>query len=179
MPATPDIATLTRFADLIKQGFEPDEAGEVVFGSTPPAPPKPDVMVTEFPDGVVIGWDHCTQANGGCGKSVRACTCKGGPKELKVFEQWRSGERQMPDYAAAGRAAKAAGVPTSGALPQGETGLVVGDAATGARTVTQPKGHTQPKGQVPCKTGEHLVPIEEAEKNDDGTWTCFACQEAG
>lgn len=162
MPA-PTKEQLDRYMDLVVGGEEADDAIAVIWGEDP-EPPKPTVMVTEFPDGVVIGWDHCAQASGGCGQSVRLCVCKDGPKELKVFEQWRSGAKSMPDYAAAGRAAKASGAPAlEGTESQPTTGVVVA-------TKTD---------QVACALGKHFVDIGEADRNDDGTWSCWACQEKG
>lgn len=60
--------------------------------------PTMNVMITEFPDGITIGWDRCSLNNGGCGLSINQCKCKGGPKELKVFEKWRTPEGGMPRY---------------------------------------------------------------------------------
>lgn len=154
---------LDRYMDLVVSGEDPEDAIAVIWANEK-APKKPDIMVTEFPDGVVIGWDHCTAANGGCGKSVRSCTCKNGPKELKVFEQWRSGERTMPDYKAAAKQAKAAGVPTTDAIGGTEAGVVV---------ATEPKAV-----QVNCREHNGLVSPAEADVNDDGSWTCHACQES-
>ena len=164
MSATPTREQLDRYMDLVVAGEEPEDAIAVIWSEAPAAPKKPTIMVTEFPDGVVIGWDHCTAANGGCGKSVRLCTCKTGPKELRVFEQWRSGEKSMPDYAAAAKQAKAAGVPTSSSIPEGTTGVVVA---------------TVDADLIPCVNGEHLVDKSYVDKNDDGTYTCFDCQEKG
>lgn len=52
------------------------------------------VMITEFPDGIVIGWDSCSA----CFTSVKNCKCKGGPQHPKVFDRWLAGEDNMPRY---------------------------------------------------------------------------------
>lgn len=159
---------LQRINDAISAGLDADEAIEAVF---PPAQAKrPVTMITEFPDGIVIGWDTCSSVNSGCGLHISRCTCKGGPKELKVFEQWRQGEKTMPDYGKAANAARRSGVPSTGTIGGTETGIVV--------VATQPKPVT-PANSVPCREGKHFAPIGEAEKNDDGSYTCLACQTAG
>lgn len=155
--STPSKEQLDRYMDLVVEGHTPEDAMEVVF---PPAKEKkPTIMVTEFPDGVVIGWDHCAR----CNKSVRTCACKEGPQELRVFEQWRTGNKTMPDYAAAAKQAAAAGVPKTEALGKGNKGVVV--------AIEQ--------GLVACVIHGDAVPEAEADKNDDDTWTCHTCQESG
>lgn len=166
---------LDRYMDLVVGGEEPEDAIAVIWADEPEppkpaAPKKPTVMVSEFPDGVVIGWDFCTANNGGCGKTVAKCECKDGrPKEPRVFAKWREDSATMPDYSKAAREAKAAGIPATDSLGEGSTGVVV---------ATQPKPVT-PANSVPCREGKHFASIDEADKNDDGTYTCFACQEAG
>lgn len=88
---------------------------------------KPIVMITEFPDGVVIGWDYCAIGNGGCGKRVNMCACKTGPHEPKIFNQWRTGEKIMPDYGKASR-------PTT---PEPKVSPVIQAAVAAAADATQ------------------------------------------
>lgn len=162
---TPTKEQLDRYAALIVAGEDHEDASLVIWGDEPaepaPEPKRPHVMVTEFPDGIVIGWDTCSILNGGCGQTVRVCKCKTGPHSLKVFEQWQTGERQRPDYAAT----SAAGISTT-----------VTSATEPTTPVAAPVSAAP--GEVPCSLGQHLVPLADAEKNDDGTYSCFNCQEA-
>jgi hypothetical protein len=79
-----------------------------------------------------------------------------GPHALKVFELWRTGEKAMPNYAATS-------APTT----------------TVAKAITAKAPAVHPDGQVVCREHNDFVDHSEAEKNDDGTWTCFVCQESG
>lgn len=169
--SAPTKEQLDRYMDLVVGGEAEEDAIAVIWGDDeepePPKPKKPTVMVTEFPDGVIIGWDHCSALNGGCGKSVTKCECKDGrPKELAVFKQWRDGAKQMPDYSKAARAAKAAGVPNVDPDATG-TGVVV---ATDTEALS---------GQVACVLGQHFAPLDESDQNDDETYSCWKCQEKG
>lgn len=163
MTATPTLTItvddLTRIYAGLDAGLDPEELFEVLQAEKPaaPAPKKPTVMVTEFPDGVVIGWDHCSE----CNRHVTKCECKGGPKELRVFEKWRNGDKAMPEYG------KPAATTTASAPP-----------AAAPTKAAPKKAAVHPDGQVVCKDHNDFVPVEEAEKNDDGTWTCFRCQES-
>lgn len=171
---------LDRYMDLVMEGEDAEDAIAVVWADEPepapepapepkPAKPvKPTVMVTEFSDGVIIGWSHCTVLNGGCGKHVSKCECKGGPRELRVFDRWRNGESAMPNYAAN---AAAAGITTA------TTTTSVVESVSADDEVELPA--TSTLGQVPCREGKHFVSADAADKNDDGTYTCHACQEAG
>lgn len=154
----PTPAQLQRVLDVVAAGLDLDDAIESVWADEPtPKQTKPTVMVTEFPDGVVIGWDHCTVLNGGCGRPVGACNCKGGPKELKIFSKWREAPGTMPAYATTKTPTP---VPSIQSSPR-----------TGVRAA--------PTGQVVCVGHRDFVDQSEADKNDDGTWTCYSCQEAG
>lgn len=119
------------------------------------APQRPHTMITEFPSGLVIGWDTCRYSNGGCGLHVSKCSCKNGPKEPAIFERWRKEEQALPKYHQSAGSTPASPVKSE---PEGAA------TATGA--------------MVPCALGQHLVPLDQAERNDDGSFSCFSCQEA-
>lgn len=162
---------LDRYMDLVVGGEEAEDAIAVIWADepAPKAQPKPVIMVTEFPDGVVIGWDTCSGANGGCSKVVAKCACKGGPRSLKVFEKWLALPDTRPDY----------GNPTryAGPAETAPTTVVVSEPSapsSGSRIAA-----ATPANSVPCREGKHFAPIGEADRNDDGTYTCHACQEAG
>ena len=158
-----------RYRDALARGLSDHEAREE--GWPTPAPKKakkPTVMVTEFPDGVVIGWDTCAIGNRGCGKVVSRCECKDGPRELSVFAKWRSEASTMPDYGATRRAAQ------SVATPVVEVIAGLGDEPG------RPSADDLPDSKLlPCVLGEHLVDPSYVDKNDDGTYSCFDCQEKG
>lgn len=171
-PITPE--QLKRIVDAMAAGLDADEAIEAVFPPVPQSPPKrPDVMVTEFPSGLLIGWDFCRFSGGGCGAHVTKCKCKGGPKEPAVFQRWRDEEAVMPQYRKAAGLAPLDERPTGGTKTATLAGADNDEAQADARTTV-----TIPKDMVPCALGKHLVPLDQAEKNDDGTWACFTCQEA-
>jgi hypothetical protein len=165
---TPSPDELHRYTELLGQGFEPSEAAEAIWQApidlpTPPAPTKPTrptTMLTEFPDGIVIGWDTCTA----CHRPVATCACKGGPVEPKVFAKWRGDAVAMPAY---GRA-KATTPVSVDAAPA--AGITRGPAA-GTEVVASTS--------VLCREHEDWVLAEQADRNDDDTWTCHACQDAG
>lgn len=162
---------LDRYMDLVVGGEEAEDAIAVIWAdepapTPPPAPKKPTVMVTEFWDGIVIGWETCSILNQGCGKHVSKCKCAGGPRSLKVFEKWHQQPETMPNYGAsvARAAAEAPATPVVGA----------GDMPG------RPSSDDMPaESMVPCVLGQHLAKIDEADKNDDGTYSCFTCQESG
>lgn len=158
MTATPTVPELQRVLDLVAQGFDLQDAADAVFIDAP-APKAPTVMVTEFPDGIVIGWQHCAVLNGGCGLHVTLCKCKKGPRELKVFEQWRSGTKVLPESYRPGS-------------ETGTTTAVVTSVAPAGAPVSAP----EPDGQVTCRDHQGLVDRDDADQNDDKTWTCISCQ---
>lgn len=178
-PTRPTPEQLQRVIDVVAAGLELEDAIESVWADVPePKPqPKPNVMVTEFPDGVVIGWDFCAAANQGCGKHVSKCACKGGPKEAKVFAKWRADADTMPNYGKAAQEAKAAGVATTDVGGKGNVGVVVAVQSDLGRAGNEPADLS--KSQVRCVLSNHTVAVEDADQNDDGTYSCFDCQEKG
>lgn len=162
---------LDRYMDLMLEGQDAEDAIAVIWADEPEPAPKTkpvNVMVTEFPDGVVIGWDHCAIGNSGCGKHVSKCKCSGGPRELKVFAKWRDLPDTRPDY----------GNPDRHKVT---VDAVASETGTGTPVVTKAERASSAAvaGQVPCREGKHFAAEAEADKNDDGSWTCHACQEAG
>jgi hypothetical protein len=152
---------LDRYMDLVVGGEEPEDAIAVIWADEKTPPLRQ--MVTEFPDGIVIGWDTCNARNGGCGTHVSKCKCKGGPKEPEVFAKWRA-ESSYPGQGALTVATSAPKAATTPAVASSS------DSSSGTAAVT---------GQVPCREGKHFVAEADADKNDDGSYTCHACQEAG
>lgn len=168
---------LDRYMDLVVGGEEPEDAIAVIWADEPEppkpaAPKKPTVMVTEFPDGVIIGWDTCAALNGGCGKTVAKCECKTGPKELAVFAKWRAESDTMPNYG--NRATKVAPSRPDDARTHVDEKEAANATAREAISKTITK-----TGQVACALGEHFADIDQADQNDDGTYSCFDCQEKG
>lgn len=167
---------LDRYFNLVTAGEDPEDVVALIWEDDEeeaplpiPAPrPAPDVMVTEFPDGIVVGWDTCSIYNGGCGLMVKACTCAGGPKPLKVFSQWMSGEKDRPDYART----SAAGISTTVTTTSPAQALAKAGPRTKAATPVA-------DSSVTCVLGDHRVAKADADKNDDDTYSCHTCQEAG
>lgn len=160
---TPTKEQLDRYMDLMLEGQDAEDAIAVIWPDEPVKAKAPTVMLTEFPDGVAIGWDRCTVNNGGCGEPVAKCKCKGGPKEPRVFEEWRTGVKQMPEYGKT----SAPGAPA------------VSRGVSKATTPVAAAAPTTPANSVACVLGKHFAPIDQADRNDDGTYSCFDCQEKG
>lgn len=163
---------LDRYMDLVVDGEDPEDAIAVIWAdepepAPPPAPKAPMVMVTEFPDGVVVGWDTCASLNLGCGKHVSKCKCKGGPRELKVFTKWREVEGSLPAYGS---------TPNPLAETTATTSVV---AVTETGDVGRAGNESADLTMVPCVLGKHLVDPSCVDKNDDDTYSCFECQEKG
>lgn len=188
-PTRPTTDEIQRIIDVVNLGENVEDAIEAIYGPDRPSPansdvvaagvaaqkeaqrPKPTVMLTEFPDGIFIGWDRCAILNGGCGESVAKCKCKGGPKEARVFEEWRTGVKQMPEY---GKATIGTAPVSRGVSRKATTPALTNEEAREAISTTITK-----TGQVKCAIHGDFVDQAEADENDDHTWTCFVCQESG
>lgn len=168
---TPTVDQLDRYIDLLSEGgVEPADAIEAIWGE-PRSKPLTQ-MVTEFPDGIVIGWDTCAARNGGCGNHVSKCKCKTGPKEPQVFAKWRA----ESSYPGQGALTVAATPVLTDQHPNSDEPSYANEDDLG-RSGNAPADIA--KSQVPCVLGKHIVSIEDADQNDDGTYSCFDCQEKG
>lgn len=107
---------------------------------------------------IVVGWEFCKS-----GHHVANCTCQGGPTEPEYITKMREREATAPAQA----------VTTS--VSSATSGSSSTTASAGA-TKAVPSSKKGPK--LPsCSSCGKPVTDDDADKNDDGTWTCFSCQE--
>jgi hypothetical protein len=108
---------------------------------------------------IIIGWDTC----GRCHMHIRRCECADGPEEPRYVKSWRPSTpvgskpapTPKPDEAQAG----------SDLRNQVFAGLAAQRAKGGGGIGT------------PICIGCHKdVSSANADRNDDGTWTCHSCQ---
>lgn len=132
---------------------------------------------------LVVGWNTCHR----CLLHLSLCHCKEGPLEPPSVQQWRERAGHAPKKAVVEHKPKsvaaqlatihdaegnvAAYVETK-ELPHDRVSTPVGssDVAVAAEGDT-----TAPDGPA-CNGCGIAVSTENADQNDDGTWTCFACQ---
>lgn len=101
---------------------------------------------------VVVGWDFCR-----CGYHISICQCVGGPTEPRYVTAMREKDAQL------------AAQPTT-------TAVASTSAPTAVRLATQVD---ESSGIGPfCTICHKTVDESNADPNDDGTYTCFTCQEA-
>ena len=116
-----------------------------------------EVILTEVPLGFqgmicVVGWDTC----GGCARTVRNCQCKNGPTEPAYVKKFRS----EPSVQSAST------LPTPVTKVDGESGL--------SASSRNPSPATD---DSVCRDCQISKPAAEIERNDDGSVTCFDCQQ--
>lgn len=118
---------------------------------------------------IVIGWDFCK-----CGYHVNVCTCKGGPTEPAYITKLREPEvaaRTLTPTAVAAASGPLTDEPGKITKLTGP-GSVSDPATKGVRSAT--KGPKLPS----CVGCSKSVTDDDADKQDDGTWLCFDCQES-
>lgn len=110
---------------------------------------------------IVVAFTSC----GRCGQHVVNCKCVGGFIEPAYITRMR--ERSLAD------------APTAvGSTDSTPSPVVTPDAPSGGESNRVPSG-TPRKARLPhCATCGKEVTDDDADRNDDGSWTCFACQEA-
>lgn len=175
-----DLDDLEEFMGALINGVSMERAIAQVWPDV--VQPQPRRYASDV-NGMLIGWDLC----GGCGKHVSRCTCKAGPSEPAYFARLREEDAKRKAIAA-------------GEHPElASTGVRSGSGASSARSDQASSTSAQPEEEpstpntasttepttsagssssslVPCKVGKHLVSPEEADRNDDGSWTCFEHQ---
>jgi hypothetical protein len=119
---------------------------------------------------LVIGWTTCEK----CMMHIRLCRCPEGPTEPHSVQQWReeSGhvapKKDLPPTVVDRFDRSAPAQPAEDSLPAQDSDLTasaVQDADTGGEGTDDV-----------CKVCGIAVTTENADQNDDGTWTCFADQ---
>ena len=128
---------------------------------------RPDVILSLVPLGpdtdstVYVGWDTCNR----CKWAVSRCDCKEGPEEptyVKKFRQDKPGFR-LPTPVTSKDGKKTASRSSQVTVPSdGEAQEFIRPNTTGLHCTI-------------CKTA---TSTDAADQNDDGTYTCHACQEA-
>lgn len=127
---------------------------------------------------LVVGWSTC----GECKMHVSRCACTKGPVVPSYVAKWvdEYETKHSPEAVAKLRTTvdspetaegsfPAEGVPDSGKSAK---------SAAGRRKATA--GVPLAKGAAPgCSVCSKAVSEENADKNDDGTWTCHECQGGG
>lgn len=126
---------------------------------------------------LVVGWNTCHR----CLLHTSLCKCKEGPLEPPSIQQWRvrSGHGEVKKEAEHKPKSVAAqlGLP-EGDLPHDRTPTVVDspELSEEARLSGQSILRSGPEPEFQCKSCGIEVTEANADKNDDGTWTCFGCQ---
>lgn len=143
--------------------------GELINGADPRTAiaqvwPRAASYVSDV-NGALVGWDMC----GGCNRHVSRCTEEGGPSEPAYFQRLRAEDAK--------RKAVAAGASTAEAeMGLGARTSVPSAAPAPAAQSADAESSTSVVAGVPCKVGEHFVAEQDADRNDDGTWTCHEHQ---
>lgn len=110
---------------------------------------------------IVIGWDFCK-----CGQHVSNCPCVGGPTEPPYVTKLRERDADL-DARFAVKTSTSTGN-GAGAAPADEVPLGT------VKPVKPAKGPKLPT----CRSCGKSVTDDDADRDDDGAWTCFTCQEA-
>lgn len=114
---------------------------------------RPSVVLSEV-DGVVVGWDTC----GSCLRHIRTCGCPTGPIRPHYIDAWVANH---PGYQPGAATSQVAEPSVSTAVDTAAAVVPINRRKTNGPTCS---GCGQP------------VTEEIADRNDDNTWTCFACQ---
>lgn len=167
-----EVANLEEFMGLLINGMPTRQAVGQVWPNAAPRHYVSDV------NGSLIGWDTC----GGCNKHVSRCTEPDGPSEPAYFARLREEDAarkaiaagENPTVARTSAVANAASSPAPSESASSTSGPT--EEASSASPESSESAATPSRSMVPCAPGKHLVPEAEAERNDDGSWTCFDCQ---
>lgn len=123
--------------------------------------------------GSLIGWTSC----GVCNKHTSRCGCPTGPTEPRFFEKLREQDALRAARAAGDHAVTTSRLAADATSPfEGEPSPSLAPSGPESSTSVQEppmEGSTSKEPLVPCAPGKHLVPQSDAERNDDGSWTCF------
>lgn len=156
-----------------------DQLTELVEATATVKKDKPETVLTTIArkhDGtpLVVAWDTCGQ----CLMHVRNCQCKLGPVEPSYIAKWvAEHEAQEKLRTAVDSPESAEEVFPAEAVPDSaETGIdPAGTATEGVRSDTRSRATCRKCGK-PVETGPDKA---NADRDDDGAWTCFSCQEGG
>lgn len=175
------IVPVLQFAQ--QKGLAEDQVGEaldqltqLVEAASEVAPKATTVLTAIGTKGdgspLVVGWDTC----GTCLLHVSRCACPKGPTQPSYVAKWVAefeGRLSTPVRSpeSAEGLLSPEGVPDSGqtAIPPVQTDVEGVPSGTRSRASCSGCGK-------PILTGPDNA---NADRNDDGTWTCFECQEGG
>lgn len=103
---------------------------------------------------LVVGWDVC----GECTQHISNCACPSGPHQPSYVAKFLAEIEARPDG------------------PAKSGGHFESAPAAGAAEAGTPTAVSSKKSGPSCLSCHKPVSEENADKNDDGTWTCWVCQ---
>lgn len=131
---------------------------------------RPAYMLSDI-NGMAVGWSTC----GNCDTHIKSCACPAGPVEPRYFDKVRELDKHNQQRLDA-RSAPGS-IPAVDRLSESTkvTEKVLAANGAGKKAGAKPDGKSK---LVPCKVGEHLAAVDQTDRNDDGTYTCFEHQAA-
>jgi hypothetical protein len=138
-------------------------------------------ILTEV-DGLVVGWDMC----GTCKTHITRCVCPGGPAEPSYVVTWREEELAKKRAAIADRNGRSeiqnAPKSLSPKIESASAGDADSDLDVAVSNALTFATANDPDEIVTCRgidgRAAHKVLLEDADPNDDASYTCHECQEA-
>lgn len=119
---------------------------------------------------LVVGWNSCSV----CFMHIKHCTCKAGPTEPPSVQMWRKREGYVPKEVLP-PAPKPKRRPIEAPTPE--------HAVAAADAMVADPNNAVPTDADACVFCEISVEVTgdnvNGSEDDDGTYTCFACQEEG
>ena len=157
-----------------------DQLTELV-STTATVTPKPITVLTTIgqkSDGspLVVAWSTC----GECKAHVTRCECSKGPTMPSYVAKWVAEYEEKHSPEAAKRLSTTVGSPETaeGSFPA--EGVPVSGKSRSRTGGDEKQAKAVPLAKGPaCSSCSKPVSEENADKNDDDTWTCFDCQEGG